>query len=231
MYCVNCGVKLAESQKACPLCGTVVCHPDLPCPRGEPMYPRNCLPEPQVSPRGAQIMATALFLIPLLITFLCDLQLSGGITWSGYVIGGLLTAYCVFVLPHWFRRPHPAVFCALDFAAAGLYLQYINHVTAGNWFASFALPLTGGLGALCTLVLVLLRQLPRGRLYVIGGAVTALGAMMLLIELLLCLTFPAVRFYGWSLYPMTALTVLGVALIFLGANRRAREKMERKFFL
>ena len=29
MYCIQCGVKLADSQSACPLCGTVVFHPDI----------------------------------------------------------------------------------------------------------------------------------------------------------------------------------------------------------
>ena len=64
MYCVNCGVKLADSQKVCPLCDTVVFHPDFPRQEGESLYPENTMPVPQVSSRGAQIIATALFLLP-----------------------------------------------------------------------------------------------------------------------------------------------------------------------
>ena len=29
MYCANCGVKLADSEKVCPLCKTVAYHPDI----------------------------------------------------------------------------------------------------------------------------------------------------------------------------------------------------------
>ena len=29
MYCVKCGVELADSQRVCPLCGTRVFHPDI----------------------------------------------------------------------------------------------------------------------------------------------------------------------------------------------------------
>lgn len=231
MYCINCGVKLGESEQHCPLCGTVVYHPDIRRPQGEPLYPKNSLPAPQVSPRSAQIIATAAVLLPILITFQCDFRISGTVTWSGYVIGALLLFYCVFVLPCWFRRPDPAVFCAVDFAAAGLYLLYINQATGGDWFLTFALPVTAALGVLCTAVTVLLRHLRRGRLYILGGAMIVLGLFMLGLELLLCATFPPVRFYGWSAYPMTMLTVLGLTLIFLGLNHRAREKMERKFFL
>ena len=32
MYCVKCGVELADSQRVCPLCGTRVFHPDIPRP-------------------------------------------------------------------------------------------------------------------------------------------------------------------------------------------------------
>jgi hypothetical protein len=35
----------------------------------------------------------------------------------------------------------------------------------------------------------------------------------------------------WSLYPLTALVLLGGMLIFLAICRPARETMERKFFL
>ncbi len=39
MYCMNCGVRLGDSEKRCPLCGLRVYHPDLETPRGEPLYP------------------------------------------------------------------------------------------------------------------------------------------------------------------------------------------------
>ena len=66
---------------------------------------------------------------------------------------------------------------------------------------------------------------------ILTGALMALGAFMPLLEFLLCVTFDPIRFGGWSLYPLSALAVLGGMLIFLAINRRAREKMEKKFFL
>lgn len=231
MYCVNCGVKLADSEKTCPLCATVVFHPDLPRPQGEPLYPEDRLPAPQVSSRGAQIILTALFLIPMLICFQCDLLVNRGVTWSGFVLGALALGYIVFVLPQWFRRPNPVVFCPVNFAAAGLYLLYINWALDGDWFLTFAFPVVGAVGLIFTAVTVLLRYLRRGRLYIFGGALMALGAFMPLMEFLLCVTFEPIRFYGWSLYPLTALLILGGMLIFLAINQPAREKMEKKFFI
>ena len=231
MYCVNCGVKLADTEKNCPLCGTAVFHPDIPRPEVKPLYPQDRIPAPQVSSRGGQIILTAMFLIPILICLQCDLLTNGSLDWSDYVTGALILGYVVFVLPLWFRRPNPVVFCAVDFAAAGLFLLYINFAVDGDWFLPFAFPVTGAVGLIVTAVVTLLRYLRRGRLYIFGGALVALGAFMPLLEFLLCITFDPIRFGGWSLYPLSALTVLGGMLIFLAVNRRAREKMEKRFFL
>jgi hypothetical protein len=59
---------------------------------------------------------------------------------------------------------------------------------------------TGGIGLIVTAVVVLLKYLPQGALYIIGGSVMALGAFVPVMELLLCVTFSNVAFVGWSFY-------------------------------
>lgn len=231
MYCINCGVKLADTEKRCPLCGMEAFHPDLVRGEAELLYPSHRYPVPQVNSRAAQIIVTTMALMALLITLVCDIQINGRVTWSGYVAGALLVGYVVFVLPFWFRRPNPVVFVPCGFAAIGLYLLYINCVTGGHWFLSFAFPVTGCVGLIVTTVVVLLRYLHRGRLYIFGGAAIALGAFMPLMEFLIYATFNRPRFMVWSMYPLIALVLLGGMLIFLAICRPARETMERKFFL
>jgi len=84
---------------------------------------------------------------------------------------------------------------------------------------------------LVTAVVVLVRCLHRGHLYIYGGAFLALGLFMPLLEFLVELTFAVEPPVFWSLYPMAALVLLGSMLIFLAICRPARESMERKFFL
>lgn len=231
MYCINCGVKLADTEKRCPLCGTVVFHPELNRPEAEPLYPQDQVPVPKVNSRIANVIVTAAFLLPILITLLCDLQMNGGVTWSGFVIGALVVGYVILVLPTWFRKPNPVIFVPCGFVAVGLYLLYISLATGGHWFLSFAFPVVGAVGLIVTTVVTLLRYVRRGRLYVFGGAAIALGAFMPVMELLMNLTFHFQKFKWWSLYPMIPLVLLGGVLIFLAAYRPARESMERKFFI
>ena len=231
MYCINCGVKLADTEKVCPLCKTTVYHPHLTQKEAEPLYPEELGPAPQVSSFAAHFIVIAAYLLAILVSLVCDLQLGGGIVWSGYVIGGLLLSYVIVVLPLWFSKPNPVIFVPCDFAAAGLYLLYINFATGGKWFLSFALPVTAFVALLVPAVVVLRRYIRRGRLYVFGGAFTALGLFMPVMELLLSISFPRIGFIGWCWYPMIALILMGGLLIFLAICTPARHSMARKFFI
>jgi len=231
MYCVNCGVKLADTEKQCPLCATVVFHPELVREEGERLYPANREPAKPVSYLGLQVVLTTGFLLPMLISLICDLSLNEKVVWSGFVIGGLALVYICAVLPVWFRRKNPVIFVPCGFAAAALYLLYINLATGGSWFLSFALPVTGAVGLIVTAVVTLFRYVRRGRLYIMGGAAVALGLFMPVMGFLLNLTFFTPRFALWSLYPLVTLVLLGGMLLLLAILPPARDSMERKFFL
>lgn len=231
MYCINCGVKLADTEKQCPLCGVRVFHPELTQPEGQRPYPAERYPAVQSRSLLPQIILTALFLQAAIIVLLCDLQVDQAVTWSGYVMGALVLGYEIVILPMWFRRPNPVIFVPCGFAVMGAYLWYISFATGGSWFWTFALPVIGGVCLIVTAVVTLARYVRRGYLYIFGGAFILLGAFMLLVEFLTVITFGYPKFVGWSLYPMVSLVLLGGLLIFLAICRPARETMERKLFI
>ena len=229
MYCIKCGVKLKDTEKKCPLCNTMVYHPDFELIAERPLYPSYKMPQ---NPSGSKAFNGAviiLFLIPMLVCFFADWFLDGRIEWFGYVAGALMLSYVVLALPKWFKKPNPVIFVPCDFIASAVYLLYINQVTGGNWFLSFALPIVGGLCLITCTVVTLMYYLRRGRLYILGGAFMALGAFMLLIEFLTRITF-GLQFIGWSIYPLVVLFLFGGLLIYFAINSSAREMMERKLF-
>ncbi len=230
MYCVNCGVKLSDAEKQCPLCQTTVFHPDIIRPPAVKLYPAVD-PRERPKSKGAQVLLTILCLLPALIVLLCDYQINQDVVWSGYVIGALVIFYVSLILPLWFRSPNPVIFTPCSFAAIVMYLLYINWRTGGDWFLTLAFPVTGGVCIIVTAVVTLMRYVPKGVLYTFGGASIALGMFMVLVEYLVDITFHIERFFGWSLYPLVVLGLLGGGLIYLGASRTAREILERKFFI
>ena len=124
---IKCGVELADSEKSCPLCGTVVFNPELSRPDGKPTYPReHDIGQKNVRRTGVLFVITMLFLLPIATVFLCDWTMNSRVVWSGYVIGAVLLFYILAILPLWFHKPNPVIFIPADFAAIALYLLYIN---------------------------------------------------------------------------------------------------------
>ena len=232
MYCINCGVELADSETVCPLCGTRVFHPDMPRQQGEPPFPPDPMGHPEeVNRSGVLFILTMLAVLPIVICILCDWSVNGAILWSGYAAGGVALLYILAVLPLWFRRPNPVIFVPADFVAIGLYLLYINFATGGHWFLTFALPVTGTIGVLVTTVVTLLRYLSRGHLYIFGGALIAGGGLAVLIEFLLNLTFGLHHTFIWSFYPLAAGVLLGAMLLIIAVCKPLCRSLHRKFFL
>ena len=232
MYCIKCGVELADSEKRRPLCGTPVFHPDLPRNLTEPPYPADRrIRREDVNRSGILFVLTVVALLPAILSLLCDWRINGTIVWSGYAAGAIGLLYVMIVLPLWFRHPNPVIFVPVDFAAIGLYLLYIDFATGGHWFLSFAFPVTGAIGLLVTAVVVLTRYLHGGWLYIYGGAFILAGGLAVLIEFLINLTFQLHETFFWSFYPLAAGVILGLMLIVIAICKPLRESLQRKFFL
>lgn len=229
MYCINCGVSLETSEDICPLCGTSVYHPDIKIEREKQLYPKDRMPELKHRSAAFNGAVIIMFLIPIVVSFLADFHFDREIKWFGYVLGALVMGYTAFALPLWFEKPNPVIFTPCVFAEAIGYLLYINCITAGDWFLSFAFPVAGGFAIIATAVVTLLYYLKKGRLYIWGGAFTLTGGFIMLIEFLVSVTF-GIRFSGWSLYPLAGLVLLGGLMFYLAINKSAREIMERKLF-
>ena len=90
MYCIKCGVELADSEKRCPLCGTPVFHPDLPRNLTEPPYPADRrIRREDVNRSGILFVLTVVALLPAILSLLCDWRINGTIVWSGYAAGAI----------------------------------------------------------------------------------------------------------------------------------------------
>ena len=99
MYCIKCGVELADSEKCCPLCGTAVYHPDLDINHTPSLYPDVHDERKKVSKKGRIFVLSLLFLIPVIVLFLVDVNVTPSVTWSGVANLGIALLYATLVLP------------------------------------------------------------------------------------------------------------------------------------
>ncbi|MBQ8858761.1 MAG: hypothetical protein IJ012_03115 [Clostridia bacterium] len=231
MYCIKCGVELSQGQDICPLCNTRVYHPDLTV-EGAPTYPKKPFQSEEFNRRGLLFVITVLSLLPLILPMIFELSWHGEINWSGYVTGGVLLAYLLCVLPLWFKKYSPAIFLPCDFAAILVFLLYVDLNTGGvSWFLPFALPVTGALGLIVTAVGTVAHYLRRGRLYIIGGGLIAVGLWTVLIEGLIALTFGVYSPVQWSLFSCLTMFILGMMLIVIAIVKPFRDSLYKIFFI
>ncbi|MBE6673896.1 MAG: zinc ribbon domain-containing protein [Ruminococcaceae bacterium] len=232
MFCINCGIELSDGQKICPICQTRVYHPDLKKSEALPTYPRKAFKSEEINIRGLLFVITLLHLIPIIFAIILDYNLNNAFDWTGYVVGAVLLIYVCAVLPMWFKRANPVIFTPCAFFVAIVYLWYINFSVEGDWFWSFAFPVSLGAAVITTALVTLLRYVKKHRLYIVGGAFILTGVLIVFIEFFLHLTFDFKHDgFIWSLYPLVFLAVIGIGLIVIEIVKPFKESLRKIFFL
>ena len=228
MYCVKCGVKLQDGARACPLCQTPVLYSDDAA--REESYSDRYPAERRHGKYVLLALLSAVMLAAGLICLILCLKTFGKVYWSGYVLLGLALAWIVLILPLWFRRWNPFVFLSVDIAAICGFLVYVCAKTGGRWFLPFAFPVTLLLGALLLAAIALFRRARRGRLYLAGALMIAIGLCTMLIELFEHIAF-GTKMFLWSLYCVCAFGAVGLFLLIAAMIPPLKAFLERKFFI
>jgi hypothetical protein len=231
MYCIKCGVELSDEKKPCPLCSTIPYHPEIEGTASEPTYPPFVKPERKMKKWLVMLFLTILYTLSAGELALCDIIVSSRLSWSVFAIGGMALLYVAVILPHWFKKPNPVIFTPCSFAAAALYLMLISMYTHGGWFVTFALPITAAAGLIFTAVVTLVKYVRKGYFFIIGGAIIALGGLVIVVEALATVTFSLGKFHFWSVYPASGALLLGLGVIVLGICPSIRNWFSKKFFI
>lgn len=230
MFCIQCGVELADSESVCPLCGLRVYHPDVEPKPSFPTFPAVPPAKKQINAKGIRSFITLLCLLVCGILLLCNGIIHHTVSWSLYAIGGIGLAYLLVMLPGWFSHPNPVVFLLIDFAGILSYLLLVDRMTGGRWFLSFVFPCFGGLALMITATVALCRYVRRGYLFIFSGTFIAIGCFMLLIEFMGHVTFGGNGFV-WSLYPLIVFCAIGLMLLIIALWPGLREALRKKLFI
>lgn len=231
MFCIKCGVELSDGQKKCPLCDTVVYHPDITFPDVPGSYPVLKREGEKLKPLGLLIILSMMFVIVCVILLFIDFQGNRGITWSGYISNGIFLLYVWIALPLCLKRINPVIYIPIDLLAAGVYLAYINYSTNGQWFLTFAFPVVLVLTVIMTTVAALVHYYHKGYLFVASGVWFALGGVVMMVETLINYTFGVSNTLKWSPYPFVTCCLVGAALIVIAIHRPLREFLHKRFFV
>ncbi|MBP5313433.1 MAG: hypothetical protein J6Y65_00685 [Eggerthellaceae bacterium] len=245
MYCIHCGVELADSEKLCPLCSTPVWRGEFKQVKGqwvpvvavasgsdeEALYPNNHSEKIQTNRPWVMLALTVAYGIAILTILTIDLSVNGMLTWSNYVWSSMVCFYIIALLPLWFQKPNPVIFYPAAGAVVILFVGYICLITGGTWFLGFAFPVMGAILLFSTAMVALLHYVRRGKLYLCGASFIVTGGICVLIEFLLANTFSELTFTFWSLYPLISCSFFGLFFIFVAICKPVKEILRKKFMI
>lgn len=232
-YCVHCGVELAPSEKACPLCRTPVLNPVCPWEKPEKMpYPDRVEDIMRhIDLKYGRRLAMMVLLIPSLVVLAVNLLSSHTVSWSLYVIGALACLYTWGLVPFFYRFKRPYAYITLDFIMLALYLLLIALMTDGMlWYWMLALPVLLSVGAVCQMISLAVRRLEWQPL--VRAAVVCLLMAIFLVTLdLLADRYMGHIFLNWSVYAGLPLVVLGGIFFTLEKKKGLKSTIKKHLFI
>lgn len=232
-YCVNCGVKLADSEKVCPLCDTEVQNPKQPRaePVKRPYSDRVDTIIERVDRKFGVWLASMVLLIPAVVTLISDLMTSFSISWSAYVVGACIVVYFLILFPLLFKKPLPYLFIAVDVLVVLMYLLLIDYLTGGSsWFLTLALPVTLIAALFVTLTVFVLRLKDYPDLYKAAAILSGIGILCVALELVLNAHHGLPLRPGWSLFTLAPCLVLSAMMIYTERHKTLKDKIRRRLF-
>ena len=234
-YCVHCGVRLADAENACPLCGTPVVDPSrIEGAGAEPMFVEKWEAKAgrKVNWRFAVNLVFLVLASPFLVTLIVGLCVPADLSWTVYVLAALLVLWIVAVLPLIVRLKKPYVYLLIDAGAALAMLAIVAAFTHGwRWFLILGLPLTAlALGVALMMTFVIRRS------RVTVGAKVGWCFIIMAVEIIL-VGIDVGLFRGTSVLPLwswvSALpcAVFGVVLVLLGSSVTVSEWVRKNLFI
>lgn len=230
-YCVHCGVKLSDAEKVCPLCGTEVIdvHRPLSC-EVNPLFPDYKDTFTIINKKFMVMSMSIIMAIPVFVTIIVDLLVSPGLSWSLYLLGSILLAWTLIVIPkNICKNPYICIVC--DVIMSLFLLLIINLLgDKGPWLWQLALPLCLSLGVLAMLVTFIMRR--HGRRRLAKYAISGLLLCFYLVEIDALVHLFRINYFAlsWSLYAAAPTVVLSVALLIVASVTPLYEWVRRNMF-
>ena len=230
-YCVHCGVRLGESERRCPLCGTPVLDPLEPIPADAPRaYPvRTPEQELKRNKRFILLLLALVLLLPAALCLVIDCLLGDGLLWSLYASGAMILLFITAAVPLVLPRYRAYAFVITAFISLNLYLWMVERVSGSvGWFLPIAFPALAVASGLLTGMILFFRRGGLNKLTLAASALLAVAVECLVIEAFCILAQGAAMKFVWSPFVLAPCLFLSFSLFFINGNRAVREEVRRR---
>lgn len=230
-YCVNCGVELDASAKACPLCNTPVVNPrELERLASEKKpFPQEKGQVEAVKRKDLGILVTVVTLATAITCGILNVLVFQGTPWSLTVIGVCAILWVMLVPAVIYTKQPVYVSLLCDGAVTILYLYMLTYLTGSSeWFGGLGVPITLLVLVIAEVFTFCIRRLPRSFLTVSLYLFTAAGLLCMGIEMIVDYYATGKIALGWSAVVLTVCVILDITVITMLSRRRLRNEVRRR---
>jgi len=228
-YCVNCGVKLAKSERKCPLCNTKVINPNRLKDEYEPLYSNQIEKFKTINYKYIAKLIILVLLSLAAVTVLCDLIITKTISWSIYVVCAILflSSHLIFVFNKNIYLSYTIILITTELLI--FVIAYLNN--GMHWYIYLVLPFIIIFWIYIMLCTMIIKKRRKG----------------LLRRFIICLLFSSVALiaiesgidlfkhnqvhYTWSLYASLPIIIISGLLFILSFNRKLLEEIKQRIFI
>lgn len=228
-YCVNCGVKLKQSEKICPLCNTKVINPNNLKDKFTPAYSQVVEKHKEINKKYLCELITVVLICAAIITVLCDLIFTGNITWSIYVIVSILflDSKLSFIL---FKNKFIPLL--IDLFATETLIYVIAYLNNGlHWFYYLVCPFIFIIWIYIVLCAFVLSKKKFNLLRRFSVAFLFISVILLTIEMCVDMFKYEKIIINWSIYAVLPITIIGLILFIISYNRKLMDEIKQRIFI
>lgn len=228
-YCVNCGVKLAPSEKKCPLCNTIVYNPNNLVDKYQSSYSDKIEKFKSLNYRFIVKLSIVILFILGFISIICDLLISKNITWSIYVICSILYLSChlSFITKKTILIP-----MILELLGSELFLFIIAYLNGGLlWYKYLVMPFIFIVWFHIMLCIYLVKRKTKSLLRRIVVCLMFSSLTLIIIEILIDLYLRNKIYLNWSIYAILPITIISILIFILSFNKKLIDEIKQRVFI
>lgn len=234
-YCVNCGVELNSNEKRCPLCSTPVINPNIDNKKVDlPPYPSKSefIIERKIK-RTTVLLISIILFVPFLICPLCDFLVTGNISWSLYVILGILLGW-ILIVPPIIIKHDVIIKCSwLDFLSVVLFLYLINKIvpTSVDWFNTLSMPIVCLLMTMLMIILIFCKLCKPRPITIVAVSIFMTGLFTVAIDIFINMFIGKGITTYWSLPVVIACTAITILLLVISRLAKLKAIIRKRMHI
>lgn len=228
-FCVNCGVKLKESEKVCPLCNTKVINPNSLEKNDKPVYSVLVDEYNKINHKFVCELITTILVISSFITVFCDLIFTKSLSWSIYVLSSIIYLDSKLSFALFKNKYIPFI---IELISTELLLFVIAYLNNGlHWYIYLVCPIIFVVWLYILICIIVLKSKKYNFLRRFAICFSFISLILVVIESGIDLFKNNIINFNWSVYAVIPIIIISIIIYIISYNNKLLDEIKQRLFI